>query len=75
MVSSVNRTFSPTYLLSIVTYRLETKPVVRHFSNLLYDIRPSGELLFTGIMDGNIHDVIAMLDAGEVDVNAQNSNG
>lgn len=33
------------------------------------------ELLFNGIMDGNIHDVIAMLDAGEVDVNAQNSNG
>ena len=33
------------------------------------------ELLFTGIMDGNIHEVIAMLDAGEVDVNSQNHNG
>ena len=33
------------------------------------------ELLFTGILDGNIHEVIAMLDAGEVDVNSQNHNG
>ena len=32
--------------------------------------KAGAELLFTGIMDGNIHDVIAMLDAGEVDVNA-----
>ena len=32
-------------------------------------------LLFNGILDGNIHDVIAMLDAGEADVNAQNHNG
>ena len=33
------------------------------------------ELLFNGIMDNQIHDVIAMLSAEEVDVNAQNHNG
>ena len=33
------------------------------------------ELLFTAIMDGNVHDAIAMLNDGEVDVNAKNHNG
>ena len=33
------------------------------------------ELLFNGIEDGNIHEVIAMLDAGEVNINSQNHNG
>ena len=28
------------------------------------------ELLFNGIEDGNIHEVIAMLDAGEVNINS-----
>jgi len=45
-------------------------------SNMIGRIKKVGaELLFNGIIDGNIHDVIAMLDAGEVDVNSQNFNG